>query len=330
MRVIYTHTDFDGVVSASLASIATGIDLIRFITPNRIWYQHFTGEEIVCDLPCPWKCRLWFDHHESNLKEMIARGVNVGAIPGKFEETPSCAQLVFDYFKNEVRFPEYFNSLVIETNKIDSMDFQSIDEWMEETPAKILWHTTYFLHNEDYKTFVRYLIFLSKKLRKTSPEELIKLPEVKKRYFDFKKFREYSLDIIKKLAFFHPEDKEKDIVILDTTQSKFGLKLEKNMAYVLFPQASAVLLINSIFKNSQKSTALKFSIGVNFTKKDILNKMDTAYIFEKLKIGGGHRSASGGVLDTGSKNEKEKLKEKYIKEIIKLWYEQKETVASEY
>jgi len=58
MKIILTHSDFDGVVSGALLSIATKINSIKFVSNNKIWYEKITGEEVIADLPCPWQCRL--------------------------------------------------------------------------------------------------------------------------------------------------------------------------------------------------------------------------------------------------------------------------------
>jgi len=322
MRIIYTHTDFDGVVSASLLSIATGIDFIKFVSASRIWYERFTGEEIVCDLPCPWHCKLWFDHHETNLNEMKARGVEIDNIPGKFELSPSCAQIIFEFFHTKVKFPSYFESLIKETNKIDSMDYNSIEEWRKETPAKILATTCQFLGNEDYKKFVNYLIKLAKELRKHPPEVIIQYPEVKSRYNLTKTEEEISIQTIEKNCYFHPLDKERDIIIIDTSEYKVPPRIDKNLAYLLHPTASCVFLINSIIKNNQKTNNLKLSVGINFTKKDIIARKNLAAIFENLGIGGGHKSAAGAIIECRTKEEKLKTKEKLIERFIKMWKQQ--------
>ncbi len=320
MKKIYTHTDFDGVVSASLISIATGIDFVRFISTQKIWYEQFTGNEIVCDLPCPWKCYLWFDHHESNKKEMEARGIDISKIPGRFEIAPSCSRVIYNYFneKGNVKFPTYFNKLIEETDIIDSMKYNSIDEWLKETPAKILSVTMQLIEKEDYKTFLQYMIKITKLLRNTPPDEIIKLEEVQDRYKRIQEYENEYLNLIKKSSYF--PDNSNDILIIDLSELKYAPRLDKNLAYKLNKNIDAILLINSIFKNNNKSNNLRFSMGINFTKDININ---ISSIFEKLGIGGGHPKAAGGVIECNSKKEKLSKKSEYIKKIINLWKIQK-------
>ncbi len=322
MKVILTHTDFDGVVCGALLSIATKINFIKFVSTHKIWYEKLTGDEIIADLPCPWECKLWFDHHESNINEMKQRDIDPETIPGKFQVADSCAQIIYDYFSSEIQFPAYFEDVVKETNIIDSMKYNSLEEWLEETPVKILANTTQLLENEDYSTFLHFLIKLSKSLIKNQPEELIQQNFISKRYKQFKKYRDYSKELIKNNYYFHQSDTKKSIAILDTSEFKTPGRINKNLIYIFEPAINAVLLINSIFKNNVKTNNLKLSFGVNFTKADKLKNVNLARIFEDLEIGGGHPKAAGGSLLAENKQDKLKNKELLLQEIIKKWNQQ--------
>ncbi len=318
MRKIYTHTDFDGVVSAALLSIATGVDFIKFVSANKIWSEQFTGDEIICDLPCPWKCSLWFDHHEANLKEMEARGVEIDKINGKFDLQPSCSRVIYDYYKDSVEFPDYFEKLISETDIIDSMNYKSVEEWLSDTNIKIIAKTVQMIENEDYRSFLHYMIKITKLLRKTPPDVIVKLNDVQKRYKAIKYSEKKYLEIIKDASFYM--DDEKDIIIIDLSDLKYAPRLDKNLAYMLNPDANAILLINSIFKNNIKTNSLRFSMGLNFTKP---LKINISKIFEEIGLGGGHQQAAGGILNCSSKSDKLANKKLYIRKIIDLWKKQK-------
>ena len=322
MKVILTHTDFDGVVCGALLSIATEIHFVKFVSNRKIWYEELLGDEIIADLPCPWKCKLWFDHHESNINEMKLRGVDPETIPGKFRIADSCAQIIYDYFSEKTEFPPYFKDVVEQTNIIDSMKYKSIAEWLEETPVKILSYTAQFLKNDDYIIFLHFLIKLSKSLTKHSPEELIQQDIMIRRHKQFKEQRDYSKELIKNNYYFHQNDKKKSIAILDLSEFKTPQRIDKNLIYMLEPDMSAVLLINSAFKNNVKTNNLKLSFGINFTKAEKLSNVNLSKIFEELNIGGGHPKAAGGSLNNDTKQDKLKNKELIIQEIIKKWHQQ--------
>ncbi len=75
---IVTHNDFDGLGSAALLSWAWDIEDIRFAGPITIAKAEIsiTRADIVCDLPYPVECGMWFDHHLGNLTELELRGID--------------------------------------------------------------------------------------------------------------------------------------------------------------------------------------------------------------------------------------------------------------
>jgi len=180
---IITHNDFDGVVSAALCSYVYKIDRIYFAGPGNIARADLTITEndIVCDLPYPLECGLWFDHHEGNLQELQYRNIDPDSIEGKFDLQPSCARVIFNYFKDDHKLPDYFIPLVDETDKIDSFDFQSVEEWRVETPAKII-DATIRSRSGDTREKRRYLKRLVQWLRGNPVEQVAKNQEVAERY----------------------------------------------------------------------------------------------------------------------------------------------------
>ena len=80
---IITHNDFDGIVSAALCAWALGVDRLVFAGPLTITKAQITITErdVVCDLPYPLQCGLWFDHHEGNREELGYRGIDPHRFP---------------------------------------------------------------------------------------------------------------------------------------------------------------------------------------------------------------------------------------------------------
>src|SRR5512135_2224262 len=119
---IVTHNDFDGVVSASLCSKVLGIQKVLFAGPLAIARAQITitEKDVVCDLPYPLQCGLWFDHHEGNRQELDYRKIDVKSLPGRFDLKPSCSRVVYDYFSQGMEVPSYFLHAVDEADIIDS------------------------------------------------------------------------------------------------------------------------------------------------------------------------------------------------------------------
>ncbi len=100
---IVTHNDFDGIVSASLCTWFLKIQKVIFAGPLTITRSQITitEKDVVCDLPYPLQCGLWFDHHEGNLQELALRKIDPKSIPGRFDLKPVAAEWFMTIFPKE-------------------------------------------------------------------------------------------------------------------------------------------------------------------------------------------------------------------------------------
>ncbi|OQX84010.1 hypothetical protein B6D60_09850, partial [candidate division KSB1 bacterium 4484_87] len=215
-ETIITHNDLDGIVSAAICSYVFGIDRIKFAGPNDIANADITitSNDIVCDLPYPLECGLWFDHHEGNLEELRYRNIDANEIPGKFDLKPSCARVVYDYFREQQPLPEYFEELVRETDIIDSFEYVSLDDWQKETPAKII-DSTIRLQTEQYKQKMNYLKKLVFLLRDNPIQQVIQSDEIQERYQYYLQEEQNILQILRQNSSFLKQDENQEMIILD-------------------------------------------------------------------------------------------------------------------
>ncbi|MDZ7333221.1 MAG: hypothetical protein ONB31_14700, partial [candidate division KSB1 bacterium] len=209
---IITHNDFDGVVSAALCSYVFKIDRVYFAGPGNIARTELsiTENDIVCDLPYPLQCGLWFDHHEGNLQELSYRNIDIDSINGKFDLQPSCARVIYNYFSSDVPLPEYFSELVDATDQIDSFNYQSIEDWRRETPAKII-DATIRLRSGDPSEKRNYLKQLVRWLRDKPVAEVALEEEVTMRYQQYRSEENEMLKTIKQNSYFLPQDVNREI-----------------------------------------------------------------------------------------------------------------------
>ena len=159
---IITHNDFDGIVSASLCAWALKIERFIFVGPLTITKSQITitEKDVVCDLPYPLQCGLWFDHHEGNIQELEYRKIDPQSLPGRFDLKPSCSRVVYDYFSEQIEFPPYFLQALEEADVIDSFSYSSVEDWRKETPGKAIDLTlkTRFSSAEDQASYMRRLV----------------------------------------------------------------------------------------------------------------------------------------------------------------------------
>ncbi|HDP99367.1 MAG TPA: hypothetical protein ENN22_09315 [bacterium] len=320
---IITHNDFDGVASAAICSFVFKIDLIKFSGPNTIANAEITITEndIVCDLPYPLICGLWFDHHEGNLHELKFRNIDPESIPGKFDIQPSCARVVFDYFSGQVQFPEYFKTLVDETDIIDSFNYQSIDDWRKQTPAKII-DATIRLRNSQLHDKRRYLKMLALEMQHRPLSVIAENEAVQQYYQQYLDEEKEMLELIRRNSEFVAADKQREIIVLDLTGFNRPPYLIKNLAYLLYPEVKAVLEIKPIFKNHIKTNNLSFSLSLSLNMNTAEHNKDVGEIMRELNIGDGHKGAAAGTVRCRSRNEMLKQKQIILNRIFELWHNQ--------
>lgn len=321
---IITHNDFDGLASAAICSHIFQIEKIEFAGPNTIINAQISvGEDdIVCDLPYPLTCGLWFDHHEGNIDELKYRKIEPDSIPGLFQLQPSCARVCFNYFSAKQELPDHFTDLVAEADIIDAFDFKTVEEWRRETPGKIVDAAIKARGNIELSE-KRYLMREWIKLLREKPLAEVALdPSIQEMYAVYQQQEEETLALIKKNAAFLPEDKQREVVVLDFTSFNRRPTIIKNLAYLLFPEALAVLEVNSLFRRGRKTNDFGVSMALGLNLNLVEHQRNIGEIMRELNIGDGHAGAAGGTVYCHSKNEMLKEKQQILQEMIRLWQQQ--------
>jgi len=319
---IVTHNDFDGIVSASLCTWALKVEKIFFVGPLTITKSQITITErdVVCDLPYPLQCGLWFDHHEGNLQELEYRKINPKTIPGRFDLKPSCSRVVYEYFSERTELPSYFLQAVEEADMIDSFSYASIEDWRKETPGKVIDLTlkARFLNAEEQGSYMRNLV---QQLRNRAIEEVCRLSFVEKRLRQYREEEGQMLRIIQDSSYFLEEDKAREVVVIDLTQHRRRPHLIKNLAFLIYPEALGVLEVYNLMDQGVKSNHMGFSMSLSISgnRED---RKNIGEIMRTLNIGDGHPGAASGTVRCSSKQEMLRKKKEILNQIYKLWLSQ--------
>jgi oligoribonuclease NrnB/cAMP/cGMP phosphodiesterase (DHH superfamily) len=320
---IVTHSDFDGIVSASLCSFALCVNKVLFVGPSSIERSviSITGSDVVCDLPYPLECGLWFDHHEGNFQALQYRNIDPSVLPGRFELKPSCARVVLDFFGQTISFPAWYEETVAEADIIDSFNYCSIEEWRRETPGRIIDKTLKISDPtlRERNDYMRNLVF---QIRDHPLEKVALLPEVRRRLARYEEEELRMTKIIQESAAFLPLDSRGEMVVLDLTGYKRRPDIVKNLAYLIFPEAFSVLEIHNLHDRGVKTNHLSFSLALSISLNQREHKKDVGEIMRSLNIGDGHRGAAGGTIYCTSKAQMLRKKGEIINEIFRLWEEQ--------
>lgn len=320
---IVTHDDLDGVVSAALCSLAEGIENFRFAGPGSILEMGLGvgPDTIVCDLPHHPAAGLWFDHHPGNLEDYRLKGGDPEKIDGSFRSEKSCARVVYLYYQGRVSFPEFIGATVEETDRVDSFDYRSVEEWQEQTPGRVLSDTlcVSFPTRRERERYMRHLI---RGLRAGPMEALLVDPQVLAASRRYREAATKTLSLIERLGTFLPEDRDREIVIVDTTELKHDPGLIKSLAFLIFPGAKAVLEVKRLFQQNRKTNDLAFSMSLSPALEVQSSGQDIGEIMRFLNIGDGHRGAGAGRKACASKAELIQQKDAIIGRIYTLWAEQ--------
>ena len=318
---IVTHSDFDGIVSAAICSAALECERIIFTGPNSIAHAEIsTGpSDVVCDLPYPLDCGMWFDHHPGNLEAVRLRGIDPDGIPGCFDEKPSCARVALEFFTDEgFEFPAHIAAAVDEADTIDSFDYRSVAEWREETPGKLV-DMSIKAEFPSFREQTRYLERITGMVRDMPLEEILRDDEVATNLERYRAGEKMMLELIEGSVSFLDEDSDHELIVMDFTHHKRRPRVIRNLAYMLYPEALSAMTINSLFRRGTKTNDLSItiSLSMNMTGRD--HGKDMGEIMRSLDIGDGHTGAAAGTIHCHSKDMMLREKKRALDEIWAMW-----------
>ncbi len=312
---IISHFDLDGVTSAALCSHIFDIDNLRFCSPIAVSEQPIDKNTIICDLPYPRECGLWFDHHIANKEELAHRNIDVLKIPGELENKLSCLRVIYDFYKGNLNL-SHWETLVNEVDTIDAFLFNSPQEWLAVTPINTIDASIKYNHSD--KKFLKELAIL---LKNNNFLDVAKNKEVTQRADKHRNNLDSQLKLIEKASGFLDDNKE--IVVIDLTEYHKPPIIQKNMAFTIHTNAVSVIEIRCMYEGTRKTNNLYLSMSLGFTNKDIRKSVDIGKIMRILNIGSGHPGAAAGRIKCKTKAEREKAKLNTLKEINKIWNSQK-------
>ncbi|HUU29405.1 MAG TPA: hypothetical protein VM123_16505 [archaeon] len=319
---IVTHDDFDGVVSAALAGYFLELYRFAFAGPGDIANARMstTPGDIVCDLPYPLHCGMWFDHHQANFEDAALRGIDLGTVPGLREPAPSCARVIIDYFGREYEIEDELETMVRSADRIDSFAYESIEDWrLERTENEI--NDAIKLKSTgtpaERRTFLRTLTLW---LTEESLEDTAARPPVRERAALFRAEEKEMMALIEQHLDYL--DSGKKIILLDFSGHVRRVKVVKNLAQLLALEALAVLEVNCIFDRQLKTNDLSFSMSLTIAGTHQLVPRDLGEIMRELNIGSGHTGAASGRVNSSSKAEMLKARERTLEAILAEWNKQ--------
>jgi nanoRNase/pAp phosphatase (c-di-AMP/oligoRNAs hydrolase) len=112
------------------------------------------------------------------------------------------------------------------------------------------------------------------------------------------------------------------VVVIDLTRYQRRPHLTKNLAFLIYPEALAVLEVYHLMEQGVKSNHLGFSMALSINGNQRSRAQNIGEIMRGLNIGDGHPGAAAGTIRCKSKQEMLKKKSDVLSQIFKLWASQ--------
>jgi nanoRNase/pAp phosphatase (c-di-AMP/oligoRNAs hydrolase) len=279
---LVTRSDMDGLVCGTLLKYLDIIDEITFVHPKDMQDGkiEITNNDITTNLPYVEGVYLAFDHHfsETLRNERMQNHI----IDSK---APSAAEVVYQYYGGDEKFPPHFRAMMDAANKADSASFTQ-DEILHPKD----WVLLSFLMDSRtglgrFRDFTvsnyQLMMDLINYCAKHTIDKILELPDIKERVDLYFKYEKEFIDQLKRCTTVH-----KNLIIIDYRDEEIIYPGNRFMVYALFPEAN--ISIHVVWGKDKQN--IVYSTG-----KSIINKTSKTNVGElMLKYGGGGHQAAGG------------------------------------
>ena len=283
---LVTRSDMDGLVCGTLLKYLGIIDEISFVHPKDMQDGkiEITDDDITTNLPYVEGVYLAFDHHYSETLRNEKRDNHIID-----PNAPSAADVVYQYYGGDDKFPPRFRAMMDAANKADSAQF-SIDDILHPKG----WDLLSFLMDSRtglgrFREFTvsnyQLMMDLIDYCAEHPIEDILKLPDVKERVDLYFKYEKEFIDQLHKCSTIY-----KNLVVIDYRDEEIIYPGNRFMIYALHPEVN--ISIHAVWGRNKQNV-------VYSTGKSIINKTSKTNVGElMLKYqGGGHEAAGGCQID---------------------------------
>ena len=288
-RRLITRSDFDGLVCAMLLKEIDLIDEIKFVHPKDVQdgKVYITGDDITTNLPFDPRCKLAFDHHESELLRVTSEEARKKFIIEG--EAKSAARVVYNYYGGKEKFTRVSEEIMTAVDKGDSADFTKDEilnpkDWvllnflMDARTGLGRFHNFRISNYDLMMELITYCV--------DHPiDQVLELPDVKERvdcYFEQQDLFKKQLARIAKI--------EGKVVVLDLRNEETIYAGNRFMIYAMYPEAEISVHVAWGFKKQNTAVMIGKSI-INKNSKVNIGNLCLEY------GGGGHANAGTCQLD---------------------------------
>ncbi len=279
---LVTRSDMDGLVCGTLLKYLDIIDEITFVHPKDMQdgKVEITQNDITTNLPYVDGVYLAFDHHFSETLRNEKKDNHIIDA-----DAPSAAEVVYQYYGGDEKFPSKFKPMMHAANKADSAAFTKEDILNPKG-----WELLSFLMDSRtglgrFREFTvsnyQLMMELIDYCKDHTIEEILQIRDVKERvdlYFRYEKEFEEQL---KRCTTIH-----NNLAIIDYRNEEIIYPGNRFLVYALYPETN--ISIHVVWGRDKQNV-------VYSTGKSIINKTSKTNVGElMLKYGGGGHQAAGG------------------------------------
>jgi nanoRNase/pAp phosphatase (c-di-AMP/oligoRNAs hydrolase) len=236
-----------------------------------------TDNDIVANVPYIQGCRLWFDHHSSEIERL--GGIS---FEGAAKPAPSCARVIYDYYGGEEKFGR-FTEMVKYADKMDSADLTE-----KEIMSPEGWILLGFIADPRtglgrIRDFTISNLDLMKKLASEttgkSIDEILQLPDVKERVEVYREQHKKFIAFVKKHA-----TADGNVIYLDARGISEMPAGNRFLLYTVLPKQNISVWV----VDGKQKQFVSITVGYSIINKTA--KADVGGIMAHYG-GGGHKQA---------------------------------------
>ena len=279
---LVTRSDMDGLVCGTLLKYLGIIDEISFVHPKDMQdgKVEITQDDITTNLPYVDGVYIAFDHHYSETLRNEKKDNHI-IIP----DAPSAAEVVYQYYGGDEKFPSRFRAMMDAANKADAAQFSK-----EDILSPQGWDLLSFLMDSrtglgrfreftvsNYQLMMDLIDYCAEHLI----EDILQLPDVKERVDLYNKYKVEFKEQLLRCSTIH-----KNLVIIDYRDEEIIYPGNRFLIYAIYPEVN--ISIHAVWGRNKQNV-------VYSTGKSIINRTSKTNVGAlMLKYGGGGHEAAGG------------------------------------
>lgn len=279
---LVTRSDMDGLVCGTLLKYLNIVDEITFVHPKDMQdgKVEITSNDITTNLPYVEGVYLAFDHHFSETLRNEKKDNHIIDA-----SAPSAAEVVYQYYGAQDKFPATFKAMMDAANKADSAAFTKEDILNPQG-----WELLSFLMDSRtglgrFRDFTvsnyQLMMDLIDYCKDHDIDDILSLPDVKERVDLYFKYEKEFEEQLKRCTTIHG-----NLAIIDYREEEIIYPGNRFLVYALNPDTN--ISIHAVWGRDKQNV-------VYSTGKSIINKSSKTNVGElMLKYEGGGHMAAGG------------------------------------